>query len=334
MTQTTTTPLTGPASAQAMGATAVAAPARPYVQQRQSLGRRCADSLALYAILAPTFILLAIFSLVPFVIAITTSFFDYEVGGDATFVGLSNYLEYFRDYTFWKSFGNMFFLTGFHVIAVMIVPLAVAKLIFSLASERASYLYRILFLFPIVVPNVAVYLIWRGVIYNEDGLVDRIVTALGLSLPAQGWLSGPDSVLWAIAFIGFPFAGGINVLIYYAGLTAIPDSVHEAATIDGATGLRKFLLIDVPLVMSQMKLLVMLTIIGGIQAFEGVYILTNGQPGFESMVPGLWMYQNAFLFQRMGYACAIGVILFLLILGLTVINLRYFRTSEQLQGHT
>jgi raffinose/stachyose/melibiose transport system permease protein len=127
------------------------------------------DVLGLYAIVAPTFILLAIFSLVPFVIAIATSFFDYEVGGDATFIGVSNYLEYLHDYTFLKSFANMFFLTAFQVIVVMIVPLAVAKLIFSLSSERASYFYRIVFLFPIVVPNVALYLIWRGVIYNEDG---------------------------------------------------------------------------------------------------------------------------------------------------------------------
>jgi raffinose/stachyose/melibiose transport system permease protein len=335
MTQTSTTPLTGPASAHAIGATALAAPALRYARpRRESWGRRCADSLALYAIVAPTFILLAIFSLVPFVIAIGTSFFDYEVGGDAAFVGLANYAEYLRDYTFLKSFGNMFFLTAFHVVAVMIVPLVVAKLIFSLSSERASYFYRILFLFPIVVPNVAVYLIWRGVIYNEDGLVNNVLELVGLSSLARGWFSDPDSVLWAIAFIGFPFAGGINILIYYAGLTAIPESVHEAATIDGATGLRKFLLIDVPLVMSQIKLLVMLTVIGGIQSFEAIYILTIGGPGFESMVPGLWMYQNAFMFQRMGYACAIGVILFLLILGLTILNMRYFKTSEDLQGQT
>ena len=89
---------------------------------------------------------------------------------------------------------------------------------------------------------------------------------------------------------------------------------------------------DVPLVMSQIKLLVMLTIIGGIQSFEAIYILTSGGPGFRSMVPGLWMYLNAFQFQRMGYACAIGVLLFVLILALTILNLRYFKTSEQLQG--
>jgi raffinose/stachyose/melibiose transport system permease protein len=197
-----------------------------------------ADVFGLYAIVAPTFILLAIFSLVPFVIAIATSFFDYEVGGDATFIGVSNYLEYLHDYTFLKSFANMFFLTAFQVIVVMIVPLAVAKLIFSLSSERASYFYRIVFLFPIVVPNVALYLIWRGVIYNEDGLINNVLQGFGVGHLARGWFSDPDTVLWAIAFIGFPFAGGINILIYYAGLTSIPDSVHEAATLDGATGLR------------------------------------------------------------------------------------------------
>ncbi|MEO6434521.1 MAG: sugar ABC transporter permease, partial [Tepidisphaeraceae bacterium] len=305
---------TPPIAAIAYAATATARP-------RRGLVRKCADSLGLYALLAPTFILLAVFSLIPFVIAITTSFYDYEVGGASKFVGLANYTEYVGEYTFLKSFANLFFLTGFHVVCVMLVPLVVAKLIFSLSSDRASYLYRILFLLPIVVPNVALYLIWRGVIYNEDGLVNNILHLFGVAPPAQGYLTGPATVLWAIAFIGFPFAGGINILIYYAGLTAIPDSVHEAATLDGATGLRKFLLIDVPLVLSQIKLLVMLTIIGGIQAFEGVYILTVGGPGFESMVPGLWMYLNAFMFQRMGYACAIGVILFLLILTLTVLNL-------------
>jgi raffinose/stachyose/melibiose transport system permease protein len=93
---------------------------------------------------------------VPFVIAIATSFYDYEVGGEAKFIGFSNYLEYLQDYTFLKSFGNMLFLTAFAVIVVMIMPLLVAKLIFSLSSDRASYIYRIVFLLPIVVPNVAV----------------------------------------------------------------------------------------------------------------------------------------------------------------------------------
>jgi raffinose/stachyose/melibiose transport system permease protein len=336
MTQSsTTTPLSGPSTAIATGAPAVIAPALAARAPSHS-GRRLPlrDTLGLYALLTPTFALLATFSLVPFLIAIATSFFDYEVGGTAAFVGLANYREYAHDYTFLESFGNLLFFCTFSVVTVMIVPLVVAKLIFSLSSERASYVYRILFLFPIVVPNVAVFLIWRTLIYSDDGLLNNVLGAVGLEELKRGWFSNASTVVWAIAFVGFPFAGGINILIYYAGLTAIPESVHEAALLDGATGVKKFLLVDVPLVMSQIKLLVMLTIIGGIQAFEGVYVLTAGGIGFKSMVPGLWMYYNAFFFQRMGYACAIGVILFLLILTLTVINLRYFKTSEQMQGQT
>jgi raffinose/stachyose/melibiose transport system permease protein len=326
--------MTGPASAQAVGMEAIAyAAASAPRRVRRPRWRECWDNLGLYGLLAPTFILLACFSLIPFVIAITTSFFDYEVGGVATFVGLANYREYVHDYTFAESFRNLLFFCTFSVVAVMIVPLIVAKLIFSLDSERASYFYRILFLFPIVVPNVAVFLIWRSLVYSDDGLVNNFLGAVGLEELKRGWFSNANTVIWAIAFVGFPFAGGINILIYYAGLTSIPDSVHEAALLDGATGVRKFLLIDVPMVMSQIKLLVMLTIIGGIQAFEGVYVLTAGGIGFKSMVPGLWMYYNAFLFQRMGYACAIGVILFLLILTLTILNLKYFKSSEQMQGH-
>jgi len=93
-------------------------------------------------------------------------------------------------------------------------------------------------------------------------------------------------------------------------------------------GVKKFLAIDVPLVLSQIKLILVLTIIAGVQGFENIFILTRGGPGFESMVPGLWMYYNAFSFQRMGYACAIGVVLFIIILALTVINMKFVKSSE------
>ena len=136
----------------------------------------------------------------------------------------------------------------------------------------------------------------------------------------------------AVAFVGFPWVGGFEVLIYYAGLSSIPESVTEAALLEGCTGVQKFFRIDIPMVMSQLKLILILTIIAGVQSFEGLFILTKGGPGFKTMVPGLWMYFNAFSFQRMGYACAIGVCLFFIILGLTVLNMRYFKSTELEDG--
>jgi raffinose/stachyose/melibiose transport system permease protein len=289
-------------------------------------------SVPMYAMLTPTFALLATFSLIPFVWAFLTSFYEYEVGGESRFVGMSNYAEYLQDPTLAGSFANLLFLTLFGVVIVMTAPLAIAKLIFSLKSERARSLYRVLFLIPIVVPGVASLMIWQNMIYGDSGFVNELLRLVGRDDLTRGWLSDPRTVLWAVIFIGFPFAGGINILIYYAGLVGIPMSVHEAAELDGARGFRKFLRIDVPLVASQVKLLTILTVIGTVQGFEGMFILTKGGPGFRTMVPGLWMYMNAFSFQRMGYACAIGVILFLLILGLTILNMRYFRSSEDLRA--
>ena len=238
---------------------------------------------------------MAVFSVVPFIWAFTTSFYRYEIGGESTFVGISNYTEYFADPTFLPSFGNMLFLTLFHVVAVIIFPLLVAKLIFSLSSERARYIYRIIFLVPVVVPGVAIYMIWHGLIYNEmGGLLNEVLRFVGLASWTRGWLTDADTVLLAVAFVGFPFASGINVLIYYAGFASIPESVHEAARLDGAQGLKKLLFVDVPLILSQIKLLVILTVIAGVQGFEMVFILTKDGPGFKSMVPGFWMYLNAF----------------------------------------
>jgi len=294
----------------------------------KQFGLRILQSAPLYGLMLPTFALLAVFCLVPFLWAFSTSFTDYEVGGETTLVGISNYVEYLSDPTFLTSFLNMLFLTMFHVVVVLVCPMFVAKMIFSLSSEKARYVYRLLFLLPIVVPGIAGTLIWRGMIYNDTGLVNETLRLIGLSGMAHGWLSDPNTALWAAAFIGFPFAGGINVLIYYAGFTGIPESVFDASQLDGAVGLRRFFDVELPLLLSQVKLLVILTIIGGVQGFEGMLALTKGGPGFKTMLPGLWMYFNAFSFQRMGYACAIGVILFLLILGLTIVNLKYIRSAE------
>ena len=303
------------------------APAR---QGKDVAIKRLVRSLPLYGLVAPTFALLAVFSLVPFLWAFWTSFSDYEVGGESKWVGLANYGEYLSDPTFLPSFGNMGLLTLFHIGVVLVGPLFVARMIFGLSSERARYLYRLLFLVPIVVPGIAGTLIWRGMIYNEHGLVNEVLRLLGMGGLARGWLSDPQMALWAVALIGFPFAGGVNMLIYYAGLSGIPESVQDAAQLDGASGLRKFFRVEFPLLMSQVKLLVILTIMGGVQGFEGMLALTQGGPGFKTMLPGLWMYLNAFSFQRMGYACAIGVILFVIILLLTVVNMKYLKSSEEL----
>lgn len=288
---------------------------------------------ACYLSVLPALALLAVFSFLPMFMAFYNSFFEYEVGGARTWVGLDNYLDYIvSDPTTAISFLNMAILTAITVVVRLSVPLIVAKLIHSLPHERHRYLYRLAFLIPSVVPGVAIQLIWGLLILGETGLVNSILESVGAGDFVRGWLSDPDTALVALACIGFPWITGFEVLIFYAGLSNIPESVHEAAELDAAVGVKKFLLIDIPLVLSQIKLIFMLVIIGGIQSFEFIFILTQGGPGFETYVPGLWMYDNAFSFQKMGYASSIGVVLFVIIMFFTVINMRYFRSAEEIQG--
>jgi len=290
-------------------------------------------TLGCYALLLAPLALLTVFIYLPVLWAFSKSLYQFEIGSEAQFVGLANYGEFLtEDPTTYPSLLHMFFLTFFAVCMRLSFPLVVAKLIHVLAHERLRYVYRILFLIPILVPTVAIQLIWKGMIYNDFGLLNALLRLLHFEAFITGWLSDPQTALLALAFVGFPFVGGFEVLVYYAGLSSIPDSVNEAARLEGCVGLQKFFLIDIPLVLSQLKLILVLTVIAGVQGFENVFIMTRGGPGFETTVPGLWMYFNAFSFQRMGYACAIGVCLFLLIFGLTLVNLRYFRSTEQLEG--
>jgi len=290
-------------------------------------------ALSCYALLLIPLALLGVFVYAPFFWAFTGSLYEFEVGAPARFVGMNNFTEIFsRDPIIWPAFSNMLFLTVFMLCVRLTIPLIVAKLIFSLPGERSRYLYRIIFLVPIVVPAVAVQLIWGGIVYADQGLINELLQAVGLDHLVTGWLSNPRTALLACVMVGFPFAGGIEILIYYAGLSGIPQSVNEAAKLEGCVGLRKFFYIDIPMVMSQIKLMLVLTIIAGVQTYENLFILTRGGPGFTTTVPALWMYYNAFSFQRMGYACAIGVCLFLVVLTLTALNMRYIRSTEELEG--
>lgn len=290
-------------------------------------------ALSCYALLLIPLALLGVFVYAPFFWAFTGSLYEFEVGAPARFVGMNNFTEIFsRDPIIWPAFSNMLFLTVFMLCVRLTIPLIVAKLIFSLPGERSRYLYRIIFLVPIVVPAVAVQLIWGGIVYADQGLINELLQAVGLDHLVTGWLSNPRTALLACVMVGFPFAGGIEILIYYAGLSGIPQSVNEAAKLEGCVGLRKFFYIDIPMVMSQIKLMLVLTIIAGVQTYENLFILTRGGPGFTTTVPALWMYYNAFSFQRMGYACAIGVCLFLVVFTLTALNMRYVRSTEELEG--
>ncbi|HOD50052.1 MAG TPA: sugar ABC transporter permease [Candidatus Hydrogenedentes bacterium] len=278
-------------------------------------------------LLAPVAFLLT-FNYIPAVSALYHAFTKWDIGGESTWIWLANFTELARDPVFHKSIVNIAKLGAFVFVANLTVPFVVAEMIFHLKSERWSYLCRVAVVLPMIVPGVVTFMLW-GYIYSDAGILTELLVSLGRYDWVHGWLSDPKTALWAVAFVGFPFAGGFNILIYYAGLANIPGSVLEAAELDGLGALGRIARIHIPLVLQQVKLLVVVTVIGVVNGFESIYILTlDGGPGYETTVPGLYMYLNGFSYQRMGYACAIGLLMLLFLLAFTLTLNRFMRTES------
>ncbi len=279
----------------------------------------------IYLFLLPTFILVIIFSYYPIISAVYHAFTEWD-GVNVRFNGFENFLSMIKDDAFIASLLNVIKLTLFSEIVALTLPLLSAVIIFHLIGERIKYFFRVLFVVPMVVPYMVILLIWRFIYDPLDGLLNRLIMSFGIT-NTPVWLGDPKTALLSIMLIGFPWVAGFNLLIYLAGLDNISPDLFDAAAIDGALGLKRFFYIELPSLLGQIKLIVIMTLITQLQAFQAPLILTNGGPGFSTMVPGLVIYQNAFHFNRMGYASAIGLVLSIFILILTIINMRYISTE-------
>jgi len=289
---------------------------------------RCRNS---YLFLLPTFLALILFSYYPIASAFAHAFTEWKGNGNSTWVGLANFGELLRDDVMGASAGNVVVLLLARVVITLTVPLAVAEAIFALRNLRWQYVYRVLFVVPMVVPGIVMLLVWGFFFDYNLGPLNNALGAVGLASWKQAWLGDPTIALYSLIAIGFPWVGGFALLVYYAGLQNIPVDVLDSARIDGAKGLTRFRAIDLPLLLGQTRLLLVLAFIGGVQEFQTQLLLTNGGPFYSTMVPGLHMYETAMTFDRMGYACAIGVLLFAVSLVLTYINLNYFKASSEYQ---
>ncbi|MCE5258422.1 MAG: sugar ABC transporter permease [Chloroflexi bacterium] len=283
----------------------------------------------LYLFLIPTFALLIVFSYYPPLFAIYNSFFQWNGFSERIFVGLNNFTQLFQDSRFVNSIGNLLILLCWNLAIGLSIPLIVAELIFNLRSSKQSYFYRLMFIVPMVVPGLVGTFLWRFILDPNVGLANLLLEAIGGAGWRQPWLGGTKTALISFMIMGFPWVGGTSVLIYLAGLQGISNEILDAAQIDGATGVTRFLRVDLPLVMGQVKLMLILGIINGLQAYTSQLVLTNGGPGYATMMPGLVMYQEAFQYNRIGYANAIGVITFLVILFFTYLNMKYVRSSSE-----
>jgi raffinose/stachyose/melibiose transport system permease protein len=285
-----------------------------------------------YLLILPTFAVIGLFSYYPSFSAIYHSFFRWNGSNINEFVGFGNFVRMFlTDKALLVSVWHMLLLVLAGLIT-QIPSVILAVVMYHLRNKRLQYMFRVIFVIPMVVPGMVGMLLWMFIYNPQVGLLNRVLTVVGIiPMPLAGptWLADSTLALPSLMFMGFPYINPIGLLIYLAGLERIPTSLTDAAMIDGASWYQRFMRVEIPMILGQIKLMLILSIIGGVQDYGRVLIMTGGGPHSATTVPGMEMYNRAFRYAQMGYASAIGVVMFLVILGLTIINMKYFKTHDE-----
>lgn len=301
---------------------------RDVARSRRSSAAEIWKARTSYLFLLPTLSLLLIFNYYPAFSGMYHAFTEWTPGIETRWVGLGQFRDLGNNRYFWTGIGNLLLLivTGF---VKLLVPLAVAEMIFHVRSPRAGYAFRTLLVLQVIVPGVVGVLLWVNIYDPNIGLANQLLESVGLGGLTRSWLGDADTAMWAIVFMGFPWVRAFALLIFYGGLISIPGELFDSAALDGASTLRRIFNIDLPLLLGQVRLLLILTFIATVQEFAAIFLTTGGGPGSSTYVPSLELYYQAVRFNNFGAASAIGAVLFLVILGGTILNLKYVKSSVE-----
>lgn len=237
------------------------------------------------------------------------------LGTPIKFVGLQNYLSVFKDPGFILSLKNMgrmvFFSVLFHTPIALLLAVAINT------KCRGYRFFKVMYFVPTIFPLTAIGLLWYF-IFMPNGSLNSLLEMVGLAEMAKGWLIDSSTAMNTIIFVNIWAGIGYYMVILIAGLTTIPDEVYEAAAIDGATSAKKFFYITIPMLKPILSMCVLMDIIGTVKVFDLIFVMTEGGPNGLTNLPTTLMYYEAFRYDNYGRGSAIGVIILVIALVLTI----------------
>ncbi|GIP25004.1 spermidine/putrescine ABC transporter permease [Paenibacillus sp. J23TS9] len=273
-----------------------------------------------YLFILPWFLGLLIFTLGPMLFSLVLSFSKWDIItgiGSIEFVGLDNFKAIFHDELFYQSLKVTFIFALVSVPLYQVVSILIALLLNM--RTRGMKIFRMIYFMPSVIPAVAVSMMWIMIFNPEYGILNRALEWFGIDGPA--WLQDPSYALGALIVMGI-WGVGNTIIIYLSGLQGVPDELYEAAQLDGAGPIRRFMSVTVPMISPTIFFNLIMGIIGGFQYFTQAFVMTNGGPLNSTLFYNLYLYNKAFVSYEMGYASALSWILFAIIMIFTLIVIR------------
>ncbi|SEO47244.1 carbohydrate ABC transporter permease [Paenibacillus sp. OV219] len=279
-----------------------------------------------YLFLVPSFVFIATFLYYPIILAFFHSFTEWNLV-KSTWIGVANFKQMWSEPTFTKGVTNQLIYTLSDVVKAVVFPLLGAELIYLIGGARIKYLFRTGFILPMLLPGIVTILLWQNIYDPTNGLLNKVLSIVGFDAWVKPWLGDEHTAIWAIVLFGLPFISGLPFLIFYAAIGNMNQEQLEAARIDGANRWNVFTRMHLPFLIPQFKVVIILTIITSLQDFVKILVMTAGGPGVATTNPAMVMYNAAFGSSQYGYGSAIGVTLFLVILALTLFNMKFLKTD-------
>lgn len=276
------------------------------------------DELAGWLFVAPQLAGIIAFVLVPLVLVVWYSLHEWNVlAGTFDFVGAGNYQALADDPRLWPALRA----TGFFSVGLVVLNLSLALFLAVLLNQklRGTVLFRTLFFSPVVVTLVAWTIVW-GFLLQDNGGINGLLDSIGIAGP--NWLRSDTTAMISVIVVQLFKGVGLNMVLFLAALQGVPAELYEAAKIDGASAWARFRRVTVPLISPTILLTSILTIVGSLQVFAQIAVLTQGGPGTSTTVLVYYLYQQAFQFHHFGYGATISLLLFGIVLALTVLQWR------------
>jgi multiple sugar transport system permease protein len=284
-----------------------------------------------YLFNAPGLIVFLIFTVYSIYVSFMLSFHDWDLIGPWRFVGLENYRQVLQDPEFYESLGHTVYFVIGTVVPTMAVGLGLAVLLNSQIAGLG--LFRTAYYLPVLTPLPIAALLWTWVYHSDYGLANYYLQALGIIDEPVFWLADRDTAMPAVIVMHIWAGAGFNMLVYLAGLQAVPNELYEAADVDGAGPWMKFRRITFPLIAPTTFFLLIINLIGAAKNFSSIFVMTNGGPpgpGGSTTTVTYYIITQAFEYFHMGYASALAYVVFVLLFGLTFLQYRWYRKRVEL----